>query len=200
MENHAPRGWIFCTEGKRVDVNRRTLSHRVLNAVKRRLNQGSPNSFVLRWRDPTGIYFTFLRILRLGESKSSMTKSIAASNTSGRTRRSYPTHPGDSLTPHNSIFWGPTEYAWDLDYGRSENGTKVRCPQVPRNYITERFHRPGILLGQKRRRVADLEVDPCEGRKCVHTFVEIIRSVWFGLPPSIWRRRGRAVLYPRSTR
>ena len=52
---------------------------------------------------------------------------IVASNTSDGTRRSYSTRLDDSLTPHNSIFWGTTDHTWDLDHGRSENGTKVRC-------------------------------------------------------------------------
>ena len=197
MENHASRGWIFCTKGERVDVNRRNLCHRVLNTARRRLNQGNLNSFVLRRRDLT-INFTLLSILWLGESKSPMTKTIVASNMSGGTRHSYSTRLGGPLTLHNSILWGTTKYAWHLDGGRSENGTKVRCSQIQRNCITERFHRPGVLLGRLRRRVADLEVDPREGRKRVHTFTAIIRSAWFGLPPSIWRGCDRAVLHSRS--
>ena len=186
MGNHASRGWIFYTEGKRVDVNQSNLCHRVLNPARRRLSQGNPSSFVLRWRDSTRRYYTFPRILWLGESKSSMTTNIVASNTFGGIRHSYSTYLGGSLTPHNSIFWGPTEYAWDLAHGRSENGTKVRYSQVPRNQCTtERFHHPGVLLGEKCRRVADLEVDPREGQNRVHTFAATIRSTWFGLPPSI---------------
>lgn len=143
-----------------------------------------------------GVNFTLLRILWLGESKSSMMTNIVASNTSGGTRRSHPTHSGSSLTLLDSIFWGTTNWAWDLWGGHVENGTKARCSRVPKNYITERFHGPGVLLGRwQLHDVADLEVDSREGRKHAHTFTAIVRSTRLGFPPSILRGRDRAVLH-----
>ena len=59
------------------DVNQRDLCHRVLNAARRRWNQGNLNSFVRRRRGSAmGLRSTSGRILWLGESKSTMTINI----------------------------------------------------------------------------------------------------------------------------
>jgi len=116
------------------------------------------------------------------------------------TRCSYPTRLDGLLTLLDSIFWGTTKWARDLDGGQVENGTRARRSRVPKNYITERFHRPGVLLGRRRLPdVADLEVNAREGRKCVHTFTAIVRSARLGLPPSILRGCNRAVLHSCSS-
>ena len=47
-------------------------------------------------------------------------------NTSGGSYQTYLTHRDGSLTLYTSFYWGPTKKTWDLGWGKSDNGAKVK--------------------------------------------------------------------------